>query len=536
VEDGYIKFIPSNKIAIYREWMNNIRDWCISRQLWWGHRIPVWYCDLCGHFFASTSDPTQCAKCHGGKLHQDQDVLDTWFSSQLWPFSTLGWPDETGDLKKFYPTTTMITAADIIFFWVARMIVSGLRFMGHERWRAENPDVKSYLDWTPAQWEAAVPFRTVYFNVLVRDAEGQKMSKSKNNVIDPIEVTEQYGTDAVRFTLAAMAAPGSDISLSKERMEGYRAFANKIWNAARFVLMHLPEEKIEFHPDRDLDQVKSVFDRWIRSRLTTVTNDVNRALAEFRFHEASHEVYQFFWHELCDWYIELIKPTLTQGDASPEKRIDQARFLVSIFDYSLRLLHPFMPFITEELWHQLPVSGESICVAQFPRDLSRKFYDEDAETALQLLQGIVTGIRSLRSEHEIAPSHKIPARAFLAHAEHVRLLSQFEPEIRLLAGLDSLELASGTVTGIKGLKHIEANFAVVIPPSVVDDPAKELARLNREKEKLGRDLESVKRKLGDPKFLERAPENVVADWRARESELMTKHRRLEENLSAYLES
>jgi valyl-tRNA synthetase len=535
VEDGYIKFIPANKINIYREWMNNIQDWCISRQLWWGHRIPVWYCDACGHVFAALADPSACAKCSSSKIRQDSDVLDTWFSSQLWPFSTLGWPEPTEDLKAFYPTTTMITAVDIIFFWVARMIISGLRFMGHERFRSEHPSKKSYLEWTPREWEAAIPFRTVYYNVLVRDAEGQKMSKSKNNVIDPLEVTDQYGTDAVRFTLAAMAAPGSDIALSKERMEGYRAFANKIWNAARFVLMNIPDEPIEFHPDRDLDHAGTIFDRWIRSRLASVTDDVNRALAEFRFHEAAHVVYQFFWHELCDWYIEFVKPTLTGSTVPHDVRVEQARSLVSLLDYALRLLHPFMPFITEELWHQLPVSGESICVAEFPRDLSHKYADLEAETAVKLLQGVVNGLRSLRSEHEIAPSQKIPAHVFLVDHSHVRLLRQFEQQIGILAGVDSLELSTGDVAAAKGLKHIEAEFAVVIPPSVVNDPARELERLNREKEKLEKDLESVKRKLEDPKFLERAPETVIADWRAREQELLVKRQRIDDNLNACLD-
>ncbi len=533
VEDGYIKFVPPNKINIYREWMTNIRDWCISRQLWWGHRIPVWYCDECGYVFAVRTNPTQCAKCGQNKIHRDPDVLDTWFSSQLWPFSTLGWPDETPDLKTFYPTTTMITAADIIFFWVARMIISGLRFMGHEQYRLGADGPESYLDWSPEQWNRAVPFHTVYFNVLVRDAEGQKMSKSKNNVIDPLEVTEQYGTDAVRFTLAAMAAPGSDISLSRERLEGYRAFANKIWNAARFVLLNLPEQSIEFHPDVDLDKARTTFDRWIRSRLTSVTDEVNRALEEFRFHEAAHVVYQFFWHELCDWYLEFIKPYLASGQGSGEDRVAQARFLVSMFDYALRLLHPFMPFITEELWHQLPVSGDSLCVAKFPQDLGRQYRDEQSETAVNLICGIVSGIRSLRAEHHLAPSQKIPALAILGHAEHLESIRPFVAQISTLAGLSTLDLRAGQASETRGLKHIEVDFAVVIPASVISDPAKERDRLNREREKLELEMENVRKKLEDPHFVKRAPEAVVADWRARQQELSTKHQRIIENLEMY---
>ena len=533
VEDGYIQFVPANKVNIYREWMTNIRDWCISRQLWWGHRIPVWYCQACGHIFASRTDPTECVQCHSPKLRQDPDVLDTWFSSQLWPFSTLGWPEETADLKVFYPTTTMITAADIIFFWVARMIVSGLRFMGHERFREEDPAPASFMDWTPAQWKRAVPFHTVYFNVLVRDAEGQKMSKSKNNVINPLEVTDQYGTDAVRFTLAAMAAPGSDIALSHERMEGYRAFANKIWNAARFVLMNLPEEAVECHSEQDLDRAESVFDRWIRSRLTTVTDEVNRALEEFRFHEAAHAVYQFFWHEVCDWYLELIKPILTRADGPREERLAQAHFLISIFDYALRLLHPFMPFITEELWHQLPVTGESLCMARFPAGLSGKYHDEEAEVSLRLLQGVVGGIRSLRAEHGLPASQKIPVHVYLTRPDHRDLLSRFEMPIRNLAAVSELNLTLGKASVAQGLKHIEADFAVVIPATVVSDPAKEKERMSREREKIERDLENIRKKLDDPNFVSRAPEAVVTEWRARQQELLTKHQRIMENLSMY---
>ncbi|MBZ5552470.1 MAG: valine--tRNA ligase [Acidobacteriia bacterium] len=536
VEDGYIRFVPYNKINVYREWMTNIRDWCISRQLWWGHRIPVWYCDACGHTMAMVTDPSQCSKCQSDRVRQDPDVLDTWFSSQLWPFSTLGWPEPTEDLKKFYPTTTMITAADIIFFWVARMIMSGLRFMGHEHWRAGNSSLKSYLDWTPLEWEASVPFHTVYFNVLVRDAEGQKMSKSKKNVIDPLEVTEQYGTDAVRFTLAAMAAPGADIALSKERMEGYRAFANKIWNAARFVLINLPEERVEFHPDADLDCAETVFDRWIRSRLASVTEEVNHALEEFRFHEAAHVVYQFFWHELCDWYLELVKPALTDVLGPLETRATQTRSLVAVFDYALRLLHPFMPFITEELWQQLPGAGESICVARFPGHLMEHYADPQAEKMVHLLQGVVTGIRSLRAENEIGPSQRIPAQVFLVDPTHMGVLEQFEPQIRMLAGLNTLQLSTGGVTAIKGLKHIEAEFAVVISASAVGNRAKEVERLTRENQKLEKDIENIKNKLNDPKFIERAPEVVVAEWRARLQELLTKRQRIEESLSAYSES
>src|SRR5438105_9478493 len=310
--------------------MENIRDWCISRQLWWGHRIPVWYCDHDGGMHVSRVDLAACPTC-GGPVHQDPDVLDTWFSSALWPFSTLGWPDETPELKKFYPTSTLVTGFDILFFWVARRLMTGLKFMGQE------------------------PFRDVYIHALVRDAEGQKMSKSKGNVIDPLEVMNKYGTDALRFTLAAMASPGRDIKLSEERIEGYRNFANKLWNAARFILMNLDGPRAEA-PLAD----RPIADRWIMSRLHRCIGEVNRSLEEYRFDEAANTVYHFIWHEYCDWYLEFAKLDLASKDAAATACTRAT--LVESFETLLRLLHPFMPFITEEIWQAIPLNGPSIMV------------------------------------------------------------------------------------------------------------------------------------------------------------------------------
>ena len=365
VERGDIEIVPENRRTEYFEWMRNIRDWCISRQLWWGHRIPAWYCGDCKEIIVAREAPTKCAKCGSGKLTQDPDVLETWFSSALWPFSTMGWPDDTPDYRKYYPTSLLITGYDILFFWVARMIMMGLKFTGQ------------------------VPFRQVCLHSLVRNAEGQKMSKSKGTGIDPVELNEKFGTDAMRFTLASMAAPGTDIVLSEERILSYRAFANKIWNAARFVFMNL--EKYETAGGESLEALASpdvrasapyaaggevaLIDRWIFSRLARATAQVNDALEHFRFHEAAHVVYHFFWGDFCDWYIEWVKPELLSPDRS--KSAATWKNLFAAFESALRLLHPFMPFITEELWHQLPQreGARSIALDRFPEPHAERIDD-----------------------------------------------------------------------------------------------------------------------------------------------------------------
>ncbi len=338
VESGRIQFVPDNFKKRYFEWMYNIHDWCISRQLWWGHRIPAWYCDGCGEIVVSRTTPSACPKCQGA-LREESDILDTWFSSALWPFSTLGWPEDTKDLRVFYPTDVLITGPDIIFFWVARMIMMGLKFAGD------------------------IPFSQVHINGIVRDANRKKMSKTKGNIIEPLQLIEQYGADAVRFTLSSMAVPGTDIPFSSDRMKGYSAFANKVWNAARFVLMNLREEDAYVDPesiDALIEKNKSgmaLEDLWILHRMNAVSAEISEALDKFRFHEASAVIYQFIWHELCDWYIELVKPVLTNTAIAEEERGSRIRILVHVIDYALRMLHPFMPFITEEIWQKLPHEG-----------------------------------------------------------------------------------------------------------------------------------------------------------------------------------
>jgi valyl-tRNA synthetase len=387
VEDGSIRFHPRGWENTYFDWMRNIKDWCISRQIWWGHRIPAWYCDDCGAITVNRTEPSVCAKCGSRNLRQETDVLDTWFSSALWPFSTLGWPEKTKDLLTYYPTSVLVTSFDIIFFWVARMIMMGLHFM------------------------EAVPFRDVYIHALVRDAEGQKMSKSKGNVIDPLEMTEQFGTDAFRFTLAAFAAQGRDIKMSAERIEGYRNFANKIWNASRFVMMNLDDGFIPNH--EVLVQESSLADRWIVSRLNTVTKEVRSALEEYRFNDAASSLYQFIWHEYCDWYVELSKPALYQKENIGLRRAGQTT-LVRVLETALRLLHPIMPFITEEIWQKLPddtrvqapgtgAAVESIMVATYPEP-SDVLVNVEAEQDMQMVMDLILAIRNIRGVMNIAPS------------------------------------------------------------------------------------------------------------------------------------
>jgi len=375
--DGRITIMPTGWINTYDQWMQNIRPWCISRQLWWGHRIPAWYCERDGSVHVSRTDLATCPKC-GGPLRQDPDVLDTWFSSGLWPFSTLGWPDDTAELRTFYPTSVLVTGFDIIFFWVARMAMLGLHFMKTE------------------------PFRDVYIHALVRDAEGQKMSKSKGNVVDPLAIMGKYGTDAFRFTLAAFAAQGRDIRISDERVEGYRNFANKVWNAARLVLSNLEGYDPEGGP-----VPAGLPGRWIESRLHTTIHDVRTALDAYRFNDAAGAIYQFLWNDFCDWYLEIAKISLYRSQDPGERQRTQ-HTLVTVLEATLRLLHPFMPFITEEIWQRLPHDGESIMVASYPR-ASRTGHDAEAERRMTVLVQAVTAIRNIRGEMRISPAQTLSA-------------------------------------------------------------------------------------------------------------------------------
>jgi valyl-tRNA synthetase len=498
VEEGRIRFIPEMWSKTYFEWMNNLHDWCISRQLWWGHRIPAWHCQACAHIEVAREALGRCPRC-GGRVEQDPDVLDTWFSSALWPFSTLGWPDDTPDLRRYYPTSTLITGSDIIFFWVARMIMMGLKFTGQ------------------------VPFREVYFSGLVRDAQGQKMSRTRGNVIDPVQVIERYGTDAVRFTLAVMASPGSDLPLSAERMEGYRAFANKLWNAGRFVIMNLRgDEAAARVRGGDL----SLVDRWILEGLGRLTGEVNEALDAYRFDQAAQALYQFIWHEFCDWYIELVKPVLTGEDSASPAAARSRAVLVRVLDGVLRLLHPFMPFITEELWQRLPRSAKALAAARYPAGRAGRRPGRASRDMEQVLD-LITRVRNVRAENNIDPGRRVELRLRVAGRRHRALLESCRAHIQHLARctrlvfVDRLDLegpaARGVATGVE--------FA--IPLAGLLDVAAEQGRLKREIDKLERELAAHQRKLASAEFLSRAPAEVVARTRALAAELSEKKERLE---------
>ena len=505
VRSGKIKIVPRAWNKTYFHWMENIRDWAISRQLWWGHRIPVWYCDKDGSMHVSRTDLAACPQCGGG-LRQDTDVLDTWFSSGLWPFSTLGWPQETPELKVFYPTSVLSTGFDILFFWVARMAMLGIKFMGD------------------------VPFRHVYIHALIRDAEGQKMSKSKGNVVDPLHVMDKYGTDAFRFTLAALAAQGRDIRLAEERIEGYRNFANKIWNAARLVLTNLEG----YDPALARRGTPSVADRWIKSRLTEATAQVRKAIDSYRFNDAASAVYQFLWHEYCDWYLEIAKRSLYQPE-SPAARAVTQRTLVETLEATLRLLHPFMPFISEELWQRLPHQGESIpaparsiMIAPFPK-AGRKGRDPEAERLMAPVLDFVSAIRTIRSESRISPAVELAVSVKPADPEVAGALAAGAAVIGSLARAAITVAADGARPANSAMAATPSGDVFVRLEGVVDFEA-ERARLRKEVERARKEIAFLEGKLGRADFVERAPALVVERERAR----LTEQRETEQKLAASL--
>jgi len=520
VEDGRVHVTPDNYKKIYLDWMYKIHDWCISRQLWWGHRIPAWYCDACGEVIVARQTPARCRKCANASLRADADTLDTWFSSGLWPFATLGWPEETADLRRFYPNNLMIMGFDILFFWGARMIMLGLKFMKD------------------------VPFRELYIHALVRDAERQKMSKTKGNVLDPLEVTEKYGTDAVRFALAISAAPGTDIAFSEDKVESYRAFANKIWNAGRFILMNLqkmPEtlraqlaQALEPIPGLGFEPVAAaehlaLADRWMFSRLATVTREMEEALKDYRFHEAAFNIYHFFWHELCDWYVEWVKPEITrpvEGEKAPPAWINLAR----VFEASLHLLHPFMPFITEELWHLLPQrsAGASISLTDF-RLVTERVADPISEKQFEKVQELVVTARNAKAEMGLQkqkPSLQVAS-------EDLRLLDIFrthQDAILRLAALQAMHLTRGRLAAELADVRSGASFDLRILHEEKVDHEAERVRLRKEKQKLEQQLAQVGAQLGNQEFLARAPREIVRGAERRLKELEEYLRKVLESL------
>jgi valyl-tRNA synthetase len=535
VESGEIVIVPDNYRQIYLNWMNNIHDWTISRQLWWGHRIPVWHCHSndCGEVIVARETPTSCSKCGSTKLEQDTDVLDTWFSSGLLPFTTLGWPEKTRDLEVFYPTTLLITAYEILFFWVARMIMFGCHFMeGH----AQDPDIreanKKAYGWADKK-DDSVPFRNVYIHALVRDAERQKMSKTKGNVLDPLDIIERFGTDATRFTLAAMAAPGTDIAFNESRTDGYRAFANKIWNAARFMFMNVDRIAPELRPAADLDRDPSSHqqgagaaidgsafeDRWILSRFNRATRDVNGAIGAYRFHEAANRIYDFFWGEFCDWYLELIKPRLLEGADAAAARA-ACENLVNLFDGALRLLHPVMPFITEEIWHAM-YAGEpplkSIALAAYP-SADEAQIDLTVETEMAIVQDLIAGVRNLRAELKVEPKVKVPIEVFANEAEIRRLIEENRGAVERLGGVESINFVESSLAKVAGARST-ARFDVHLVYEKKIDVAAERERLKKELEKIEKEIANGQRQLGNEQFLAKAPAKVVDGLRARAEEL-----------------
>ncbi len=499
VESGRTRIIPDAWNKTYFDWMYNIRDWCISRQIWWGHQIPAWTCSGCGSLVVAMTAPARCPDCEGADLIQETDVLDTWFSSALWPFSTMGWPDRTDLLKIFYPTAVLVTGFDILFFWVARMMMMGLHFMGD------------------------IPFKDVYVHALVRDENGQKMSKSKGNVIDPLKIIDQYGTDAFRFTLTAFAVQGRDVKMSEKRVEGYRHFINKLWNAARFSLMHVSSTD---GPAPEELHLLNLPDRWILSRLTQVTDAVAQALDAYRFNEAAAVLYQFVWHELCDWYLEAIKPVLYGEDESARRRC--AAVLGMVLKNTLVALHPIIPFVTEEIWHKLPGCDGSIMQAAYPKLAIAP--DPIALAQMNLVIGIVSGVRNIRGETHIAPAKKL---SLIVHAPDETDRAMLDSQRELLMSLARLDSVTIDAPGHKPAQVATAvmdGAVIFVPLAGVIDIDKEIQRLEKEIDKSDREMAAVSKKLSNDDYLQKAPEAVVAKTRRKYEQLGDKQRQLETNL------
>ena len=483
VRGGQINIYPKTWYNTFYSWMDNIRDWCISRQIWWGHRIPAWTCAECKELIVESVDPTSCPKCSGTNLVQETDVLDTWFSSALWPFSTMGWPEKTKELETFYPTSVLITSFDILFFWVARMMMMGIHFMDE------------------------VPFKDVYLHALVRDKHGKKMSKSTGNVIDPLVVMAEYGTDAMRFTLTAFAAQGREIKLDEDRIEGYRYFINKIWNAARFALMHVS--------DCD-DSVKKVVEQpenlplahqWILSRTADTIDQVRTGLDEYRFNDVASANYQFIWHEFCDWYLEWIKADLFSSDDAAK---EQARgVLLVVLETFLGLIHPITPFVTEEIWSVLPGERSSLATSPFPTR-REEWKNEQAVEQMELLMGVISGIRNIRSEAEVHPSNKIEAFVVCPDKQKAGLILSYEAAISDMTRLSGLTVLGEADKSADAATYIYNDIEIYVPLKGLVDIESELEKLGRERKKVEIKLAQVNGKLKNEKFLANAPEQVVA--------------------------
>ena len=517
VKEERIRIIPKTWENTYFSWMEDIKDWCVSRQIWWGHRIPVWYCrdmknDQCRGLHGinvSRETPQACRHCGSGRLAQDEDVLDTWFSSALWPFSTLGWPDNTDDLRTFYPTSVLVTGFDIIFFWVARMAMMGIKFMED------------------------VPFRDVYIHALVRDIKGQKMSKSKGNVVDPLIIMDKYGTDAFRFTLAAFAAQGRDVKFSEDRVEGYRHFVNKLWNAARFIMMNI-EQSADSLPMPKKDINLSLPGKWILSRLAATVDDMNAALEEYRFNDAANSIYQFIWHEFCDWYIELAKIEFSNPELAPGAKW----CLLSALDTSLKLLHPFMPFVTEEIWQKIkPLKAEvmeqttdaakSIMISEYPKSFAR---DRKSEEDMSYITDVIMGIRTIRGELNILPSLKLNASIKASSQTVENILKENMHYIARLAKVDRIEIGMDIAKPEGSATSIKNSMEIFVPLQGVLNIAVEIDRLNKDKTKSDISLVSIGKKLFNDDFLQKAPQEIIEKEKAKYEELITMRDKITESI------
>lgn len=497
VESGTTRFEPDSWTKVYLHWMNIIEDWCISRQLWWGHQIPAWYCESCQHITVAEVDPKTCEKCQSTKIKQDEDVLDTWFSSALWPFSTMGWPKETETLKTFYPTSVLVTGHDIIFFWVARMMMMGLEFMRD------------------------VPFRQVYVHGLIRDSQGRKMSKSLGNSIDPLEMIQKHGADALRFTFLAHLFSGKDIKFSEQRLEGYRNFMNKIWNATRFALGNLadfsaPAEGVRALPAKNH---LSVFDQWLIYKLAQVEKSVEEAMEQDRFSDAANSLYHFVWYEFCDWYIEFIKPVMN-GDKNADRAATQL-VLAQVLNRVMRLLHPFTPFITEELFQKLPIKSTACITDQYPNvRTDREFLalgSESAASEIDLVKEVISAIRNIRGENRISPAIKINVRLVANGDEAQKYLSHNRSAIMAMGRLESLEIGdqgnlSKCALTVVDVKHLQVK--VIIPLEGLVDIEEEIKRIQKTIEKLNKDIQILNGKLSNENFVKNAAEEVVEADRA----------------------
>lgn len=491
VVEGDIRFVPERFTKIYLNWMENIRDWCISRQLWWGHRIPVWYCDQCGEIICSKTDPDRCPSCESDQLRQDEDVLDTWFSSALWPFSTLGWPEETKDLETFYPTSVLVTGRDIIFFWVARMIFSGLEHTGQ------------------------VPFYDVNIHGLILDAQGRKMSKSLGNGIDPIEVIDKYGADTLRFALITGVTPGNDVRFHWEKVENTRNFANKIWNAARFVLMNLEG----YEPVEVAEEDLTLADRWIISRLANTAEDVTRLLEEYDLGEAAKTLYEFIWDEFCDWYIELAKIRLGQSADFRHRLVAQNVLLQVLFD-TLRLLHPFMPFITEEIYQNLPGHNDTIILDAWP--VKGQVWPEAVED-MQQLMSVIRNLRNIRAEFNVAPGTPINTIILVRDQGKMALFENNQEYIQRLAQVKKIEVVNNLDTKpAQAVSALTAWTEIYVPLEGIIDIEREIVRLEKELKATEADLQRAESKLGNANFLAKAPQEVIAKENAKAEEARVK--------------